>query len=98
MYARVATFEGADTENVREVGRQINAQDGPPEGLPSVGLLILHNADGKVQAISLFETEEDLETGDAHLSAMEPPVPGGLGRRVSIERFEVAVKRDAGDR
>jgi hypothetical protein len=98
MYARVATFEGADAGNVREVGRQIDAQDGPPEGLPSVGLLILHNADGKVQAISLFETEQDLERGDAHLSAMEPPVPGGLGRRVSVERFEVAVKRDAGDR
>lgn len=98
MYARVATFEGADAAKVREVGERINAEDGPPEGLPSVGVLILHNADGKVQAISLFETEQDLEQGDARLSAMEPPVPGGLGQRVSVERFEVAVKRDAGDR
>lgn len=94
MYARVATFEGADAAKVRQVGEQIRAQEGPPEGLPAVGLMIMHNSDGKVQAITLFESEEDLEKGDAHLSALEPPVPGGLGRRTGVERFEVAVKLD----
>jgi hypothetical protein len=94
MYARVATFEGADAGKVRQVAERIQAQEGPPEGLPAVGLMIMHNSDGKVQAITLFETEEDLEKGDAHLSTLEPPVPGGLGRRTGVERFEVAVKLD----
>ena len=70
--------------------------NGPPEGVPAVGLLVLHNPDeGKALAITLFETEEDLRQGDATLSSMNPPVPSGPGRRVSVEMYEVAVKVDA---
>jgi hypothetical protein len=97
MHARVATFEGGEPEKVRQMAEEIDRQSasGPPEGVPAVGLLLLHQADeGKVLAISLFETEEDLREGDATLSAMDPPVAGGLGRRASVEMFEVAVKRD----
>jgi hypothetical protein len=44
-----------------------------PEGVPAVGFLLLHNPDeGKVLAISLFETEEDLQQGDATLNSMDP--------------------------
>jgi hypothetical protein len=47
---------------------------------------MLHRADeGKVIAISLFETEEDLKQGDATLNAMDPPVPGAIGQRGSVE-------------
>ena len=98
MHARVATFEGGDTEQVRQVFAEINRRSasGPPEGLPSVGLLMLHSPDdGKVIAISLFETPETLEQGDAVLNAMEPPGPGNLGRRASVERYEVGIKLDA---
>jgi hypothetical protein len=99
MYARVATFEGGDPTTVRETTAQINERsaEGPPEGVPSTGLMILSNPeDGKVIAIGLFETEEDLRQGDQTLSAMDPPVPGGMGKRVSVEMFEVPVKIDVG--
>jgi hypothetical protein len=46
-------------------------------------------------AISLFETEADLKQGDATLSAMDPPVAGGMGNRSSVEMYEVPVKFDA---
>jgi hypothetical protein len=97
MHARVATFEGGDPERVRgmlaEISRQ--SQSGPPEGVPAVGLLALHQPDqGKVLAITLFDTEEDLDQGDATLSSMDPPVPGGMGRRTSVERYEVGIKLD----
>lgn len=95
MHARVATFEGGDPAKVRETIAQINARsgEGPPEGVPSTGLMILNNPnDGKVMAIGLFETEEDLRKGDETLNAMDPPVPGGMGDRVSVEMFEVPVK------
>jgi len=98
MHARVATFEGGDPENVRGMVAEINrrSQSGPPEGVPAVGLLLLHQPDqGKVLAISLFETEEDLRQGDATLSSMDPPVRGGMGRRSSVEMYEVGVKLDA---
>ena len=98
MHARVATFEGGDPDQVRamveEIGRQ-SAAGGPPEGVPAGGLLLLHRPDdGKVLAITLFDTEEDLRQGDATLSAMDPPNPGGMGRRASVEMFEVPTKID----
>jgi hypothetical protein len=95
MHARVATFEGGDPAKVRETIAQINerADEGPPEGVPSTGLMILNKPDdGKVIAIGLFETEEDLRKGHETLSAMDPPVVGGMGSRVSVEMFEVPVK------
>lgn len=97
MHARVATFEGGDPEQVRRMVEEINRQSdsGPPEGVPAIGLLVLHRPnEGKVLAISLFETEEDLKTGDTTLNSMNPPVPGGMGQRASVEMFEVAVKLD----
>jgi hypothetical protein len=98
MHARVATFEGGDPDQVRQVIAEIKqrAASGPPEGVPAVGLLLLHRADeGKVVNISLFETEEDLRQGDQTLNAMDPPVPGAMGRRTSVEMSEVGVKLDA---
>lgn len=97
MHARVAIFEGGESEQVRRMVSEISqrSQSGPPEGVPAVGLLVLHKPDeGKVMAISLFETEEDLKQGDATLNSMDPPVPGGMGRRASVELYEVGVKID----
>jgi hypothetical protein len=97
MHARVATFEGGDPEQVRRMLEEIDRQaaSGPLEGVPAVGLLVLHRPnDGKVLAITLFDTEEDLQQGDATLNSMDPPDPGGMGRRASVEIFEVATKLD----
>ena len=98
MHARVATFDGGDPDQVREMVRDIEqrSKSGPPEGVPAVGLLLLHRADeGKVLTISLFETEADLQQGDATLNAMDPAIPGALGQRTSVEMYEVGVKIDA---
>jgi hypothetical protein len=96
MHARVATFDGGDPDQVRDVVKEIEqqGQSGPPEGVPAVGFLVLHR-EGKVIAISLFESEADLQEGDATLNSMDPPVPGGLGRRTSVEAYQVGVKFDA---
>jgi hypothetical protein len=98
MHARVATFEGGDPQQVRQMVEEIRtrAASGPPEGVPAVGLLVLLRADdGKVMNVSLFETEDDLRQGDETLNAMDPPVPGAMGRRTSVEMYEVGVKLDA---
>jgi hypothetical protein len=97
MRARVATFEGGDPDQVREMVDEIKSrsESGPPEGVPAVGFLLLHNPDeGKVVAIGLFETEEDLQAGDATLNSMDPPVEGGMGNRSSVEHFDVGIKID----
>jgi hypothetical protein len=97
MHARVATFEGGDPAKVRETIAQIDQRsaEGPPEGVPATGLMILSKPDdGKVIAISLFATEEDLRKGHETLNAMDPPVAGGMGNRVSVEMYQVPIKFD----
>jgi len=96
----VAAFDysGSDPEDVGRGFDEIKrrAAAGPPEGLPALRLLDLYNPnDGKVLSITFFETEEDLRQGDATLSSMDPPRSGAMGRRVSVEMYEVAVKIDA---
>ena len=98
MHARVATWEGGDPDQTRaSIGQiQERAQSGPPEGVPAVGFLMLLSPDAnKVLAISLYETEEDLKQGDATLNSMDPPIQDGMGKRTSVELFEVPVKIDA---
>lgn len=93
MYARVARWEGVDADAMRRTAGQINAQSssGPPEGVPAKSLLMLIDPDnGRTLAVSLFETEEDLRKGDETLNSMSPP-DDGLGRRASVEIYEVAV-------
>src|SRR4051794_8382057 len=98
MHARVATFEGGDADSVRKIVDEITsqAQDGPPEGVPATEFLLLHTGDGsKVLAVSLFDSEDDLRQGDETLSAMDPPIPGALGQRTSVDLMEVGAKFEA---
>jgi hypothetical protein len=91
MYARVAKWEGGSADAIRESIAQIerDSASGPPEGVPSKGFTFLADPDaGKVIAIALFETEEDLRTGSATLEGMNPPT--SMGTRVSVESYEVA--------
>ncbi len=91
MYARVAKWEGGSAEAIRESIAQIqrDSQSGPPEGVPSTGFTFLADTDdGRVLAIALFETIDDLRQGDATLNEMSPP--SDMGRRVSVETYEVA--------
>ena len=60
---------------------------------PQIGAFASEDDDPGL-AITLFDTEEDLRQGDATLSAMDPPNPGGMGRRASVEIFEVPTKLD----
>jgi hypothetical protein len=95
MHARVATFEGEQSqlqkavESIRE-----QSQSGPPEGVPATEFLVLQGRDtGKVLAITFFESEDDLRQGDETLNAMSPPQGAeGMGKRTSVEKFDVAIQ------
>jgi len=94
MKARVATWRGGDPDAIKRNLDDIRSRagSGPPEGVPSVGLLVLQR-DDEVVFIGLFETEEDLRQGDATLNEMSPP-GGGMGDR-SVEFYDVPIKLDA---
>jgi hypothetical protein len=57
--------------------------------------MLLSDDGNKVLAISLFESEADLQQGDATLNSMDPPGQDGMGKRVSVEKFQVGVKIDS---
>jgi hypothetical protein len=93
MYARVAKWDGAEAAAMRSAAEEINSQasSGPPEGVPAKGFLLLIDPEnGRSLAVALFETEEDLRQGDEVLNSMSPP-DDGMGRRTSVETYEVAV-------
>jgi hypothetical protein len=97
MLARVARWEGADAESMQQAAAQIrsDAESGPPEGVPAKGFLLLNDTEsGKTLAIGLFESEEDYRQGDETLNSMSPPGEG-MGQRVAVEKYEVAVQVDA---
>lgn len=93
MWARVARFEGGEREAIRRTAEEIRSQaeGGPPEGVPATGFMLLVDPDGgRTIGIALFESESDMRTGDRVLDEMSPP-GDGMGRRTSVEMYEVAV-------
>src|SRR3954467_7725947 len=94
MYARVSTWEGTEAGAMREMAEMVQSSDGPPPGVPSVGITVLYDEDSKrAMVIGLFETEDDLRKGDEALNAMDPPSGEAMGRKASTDMFEVAAER-----
>ncbi len=93
MYARVAQWEGMSQDEVEKFAQMISSAEGPPDGVPSSGIMVLSDPqNGRNLVIGLFDTEEDLRTGDAALRAMDRP-PDATGELSSIGFYEVAVER-----
>jgi hypothetical protein len=97
VFARVARWEGAEAKSLEDSAAEIRSQSdaGPPPGVPAKQFLLLQDAAaGKAMAITLFESEDDYRQGDETLNSMSPP-GDGMGDRVSVEKFEVAVQLEA---
>ena len=90
-FARVVTFDGVPSERVAQMKEEVG-QAAPPEGLPATEVVVLHDPEAeKSLVVVFFETEEDYERGDRILDAM--PAGDTPGRRTSVTRYEVAVRR-----
>ena len=92
MVARVVRWEDGDGEAMRRAAQQVapRAAEGPPEGVPAKGFLLLIDPDnGRQIGITLFESAEDLAQGNEVLNSMSPPEV--IGRRGPVETYEVAI-------
>ena len=92
--ARVVTFEGVGSDRMEELRREIQEGRERPEGLPASELIVLHDPQAEKSLVMVFfENEDDYRKGDEVLSAM--PAGDTPGRRTSVSRYEVAVRRSA---
>jgi hypothetical protein len=93
MHARVATFEGEERgpdyqQEIETIRSEVEGGNRPPGLEDAKGVLILSGEGGKRLAITLFDDEEGLRRGDAALNEMTPV---GMGKRSTVEFYEVAV-------
>ena len=90
-YVRVVRFTGVDPERVAALKERVAQNEGPPEGVPSTALkVLLDEEQGTAVVLQSFDSMEDLKTGEAVLSAMDPGETPGT--RESVDRCEVMIE------
>jgi hypothetical protein len=88
------SFEGVSKERIEEQKRRMTESEGPPEGLETTELIVLHDPESETSlAIVFFETEDDYKRGDEILSAM--PAGDTPGQRTSVKKYDVAHRMTA---
>jgi hypothetical protein len=90
MYARIASFEGGDTETLRQLNEQ---QSESGELMLPVGVtraMVLTGDDGTRMFVTLFESREAIEAAAGHFERMGDEIPeSARGKRVSVGVYEV---------
>ncbi len=94
MYARVVRFTDVDADHIANRLEQMKDRDGPPEGVPAKGIQFLHDEEQRTAVVvQLFESLEDMKTGEEVLGAMDPADTPGT--RASVDRCEIKMERNA---
>lgn len=94
MYVRVVRFTDVDPERVAGLVAQVEASDGPPEGVDSTGIsFAFDEAQGTAVVLQYFATQEAMEAGAAVLGAMDAAQTPGT--RASVDTCEIKVEKQA---
>ena len=94
MHVRVVRFTDVSPQRIAGLLARIEASDGPPPGVPSTGLKILHDGEQATAVVlQYFATAEDMEAGAQAFSAMDPADTPGT--RVSVDMCEVKLEVEA---
>ena len=94
MHVRIVRFTDVTAERVEQLVARIEESGGPPEGVPSTGIqLLFDESQGTAVVLQLFDSAEDLQTGERVFEAMDPSDTPGT--RASVDRCEVKVDRRA---
>lgn len=93
MFVRIARFEGAEgnwDERIAAVRERMQQGSGSDERPPfSRALMLVDRENGRGASVMFCETQDDLHKVDQFMNNMD--APGGTGRRVGVEMYEVAV-------
>ena len=92
MFVRVVRFTGVTPERVEGLIARIEAEDGPPPGVPVKGLQMLFDENqGTAVVLQLFDSAEDMDTGGQAFAAMDPTETPGT--RASVDMCELKLER-----
>jgi hypothetical protein len=92
MHARIVRFTDVDRERVEAQREATEDRSGPPEGVPATGIQVFLDEEQRTAVVvQLFETAEDMRTGEAVLDAMDPSDTPGT--RASVDRCELKFER-----
>lgn len=91
MWARIASFEGGDTEKLQKLNeeRMQSGEMKPPEGMKHV-LLLADKEKNRRMFVALFDSRETLDAAEAGFEAMGDQIPEDVrGRRTGVDYYEV---------
>ena len=92
MYVRIVRFTGVTSDRIKAVAARIEAEDGPPPGVPTTELkLMFDEAQGTAVVFQYFETAEEMKAGAQALGAMDASETPGT--RVSVDMCEMVLER-----
>jgi hypothetical protein len=91
VYVRVVRFSDVSAERIEGLLARIEESNGPPPGVPSTGLKILHDGEqGTAVVLQYFATAEDMEAGAQAFSAMD--AADTPGTRATVDMCEVKLE------
>ena len=91
MFARIATFEGGDTDRLQAMNeeRMQSGEMNPPEGIRRVTMLADRDSNRRL-FVSFFDSREAIEAAEARFESMGDEIPADVrGKRVSVDVYEV---------
>jgi hypothetical protein len=87
MYVRVVRFTDVDNERVKALLARIDEAGGPPSGVQTTGLTMLHDETQRTAIVlQHFSTAEDMEAGAKVFSEMDSGETPGT--RASVDMCE----------
>ncbi len=87
-YVRVVRFTGVDAERMETMRARINEAGGPPPGVTTTGLQVLHDEQqGTAVVLQSFATAEDMSAAAQVFSAMD--TSDTPGTRASVDACEL---------
>lgn len=97
MHARIATFEGGNTEELRRMSedRMSSGEMDMPAGV--TGSMVLADSSGSRRMfITFFDSREQIEAAEEHFDKMGDEIPEDIrGRRTSVDVYEVVWNQGA---
>ena len=94
MYTRVVRFTGVDADKMERMLAQIKQADGPPPGINTTGLTVLHDASqGTAVVLQQFSTEADMNEAARIFDAMDAGETPGT--RASVDACERRLELEA---